>query len=137
MTDAPPDLTRRELDVMAILWRVDAASVADVQDALEDDLAYTSVLTVLQGLERKGHIGHEKVGRKYLYRALTSARAAGEPLLDRILDSLYRRSPVRLVAHLVEGRDLSDDDLREIRSMIDARLDDEGASRESGEGEDA
>lgn len=127
MTNAH-DLTPRELDVMAVLWREEAASVAVVQDALDADLAYTSVLTVLQGLERKGHVAHEKAGRKYLYRALTSSREAGEPLLDRLLDHLYRRSPVRLVAHLVEGGEITEDDLREIRALVDARLE----SSESG-----
>jgi len=116
------DLTPRELDVMAVLWREEVASVAVVQEALDVDLAYTSVLTVLQGLERKGHVEHEKVGRKYLYRALTSSREAGEPLLDRLLDHLYRSSPVRLVAHLVEDGGVTEDDLREIRALVDARL---------------
>ncbi len=129
MTESP-DLTSRELDVMAILWRSEPASVADVRAALDDDLAYTSVLTVLQGLERKGHVAHEQSGRKYLYRAVTSSREAGGPLLDRILENLYRRSPVRLVAHLVDGREISESELREIRRLIDARL---GADQE-GEG---
>lgn len=123
--DSTSDLTPRELDVMSVLWRVDAASVADVREALADDLAYTSVLTVLQGLERKGHVTHEAEGRKYLYRALTSSREAGAPLLDRLLRSLYRRSPVRLVAHLVDGRKVTDDELREIRRLIDERLGDD------------
>lgn len=107
---------------MAVLWRAESASVADVRAGLEDDLAYTSVLTVLQGLERKGHVAHERAGRKYLYRPVTSSRDAGGPLLDRILESLYRRSPARLVAHLVEDRDVSEADLREIQRLIDARL---------------
>lgn len=129
------DLTPRELDVMAVLWRGAPASVADVRAALDDDLAYTSVLTVLQGLERKGHVTHEASGRKYLYSAVTSSREAGAPLLERILENLYRRSPVRLVAHLVEGHDISEDDLRRIRSLIEERLDDPTgpAARDGGE----
>ncbi len=116
----PIDLTPRELDVIAVLWRRESASVADVRAALDDDLAYTTVLTVLQGLERKGHVTHQREGRRYLYRAVTSSRDAGAPLLDRLLDSLYRRSPVRLVAHLVER--VSEEELKEIRGLIDERL---------------
>ena len=125
MSEPTSDLTPRELDVMAVLWRHHGVSVADVRDALDADLAYTSVLTVLQGLERKGHVTHEKSGRKYLYRAVTSAREAGEPLLDRLLDSLYRRSPVKLVAHLVDRARITEGELREIRALVEARLDGE------------
>lgn len=120
------DLTPRELDVMAVLWELEKASVADVQERLADDLAYTSVLSVLQLLEHKGHVTHERVGRKYLYRPSTSVREAGEPLLDRLLESLYRRSPVKLVAHLVDRSGMTEDELREIRALVDRHLPTEG-----------
>ena len=116
------DLTPRELDVMAILWELERASVADVQERLDDDLAYTSVLSVLQLLEHKGHVTHEREGRKYVYRPSTSVREAGEPLLERLLESLYRRSPVKLVAHLVDRSSMSEDELREIRELVDRQL---------------
>lgn len=131
MTDVQ-DLTPRELDVMAVLWKCDSASVAEVQGALEAELAYTSVLTVLQGLERKGHVAHRKDGRKYLYRAVTSSRDAGGPMLDRLLDHLYRSSPVRLVAHLVEGEGVTDEDLRKIRQLVDEQLGDAGDDARGG-----
>lgn len=116
------DLTPRELDVMAILWELGEATVADVQARLEDELAYTSVLSALQLLEHKGHVTHEREGRKYVYRAATSARDAGGPLLDRLLESLYRRSPVKLVAHLVDRSGITEDELREIRALVERRL---------------
>lgn len=122
-------LTPRELDVMAALWALGDASVAEVQERLDDDLAYTTVLSVLQLLEHKGHVTHERDGRRYRYRARTSARDAGGPLLDRLLESLYRHSPVRLVAHLVDRGSVSEAELEQIRELIDRRLAD-GADEE-------
>lgn len=117
-------LTPRELDVMAILWRLGDGSVQDVRDRLDEDLAYTSVLSVLQLLEQKGHVGHRKEGRAYRYFPLVEPEEAGETMLDRVLDTLYESSPVRLVAHLVDSRRLSGEDVERIRALLDRR--DEG-----------
>ncbi len=118
----PQTFTPRELDVMAALWALGDASVAEVQARLDDELAYTTVLSVLQLLEHKGHVTHERDGRRYRYRPTTSARDAGGPLLDRLLESLYKHSPVRLVAHLVDRGSVSDAELEQIRRLIDQRL---------------
>ena len=57
----------RELAVMSVLWRLGSANVSEVRDALEEDLAYTSVLSALQTLEEKGFVRHESEGRAYRY----------------------------------------------------------------------
>ena len=57
--------TNRELDVMAVLWEAESATVAEVRDRLRDDLAYTTVLTVLRTLEEKGYVGHTQHGKAY------------------------------------------------------------------------
>lgn len=124
--------TPRELDVMAALWALGDASVAEVQARLDDDLAYTTVLSVLQLLEHKGHVTHERDGRRYRYRPTTTARDAGGPLLDRLLESLYRHSPVRLVAHLVDRGSVTEDELEQIRSLIDRRLAEADADADHG-----
>ncbi len=118
-----PDLTPREFDVMSVLWELGEASVAEVREQLADPLAYTSVLTVLQLLERKGHVAHRRVGRRYAYTPVTSTRDAGDPLLDRMLESLYRHSPARLVAHLVDREGITRDELRQIQELVERRLD--------------
>lgn len=112
-------LTPRELDVMAILWRVGEGSVQDVRERLDEELAYTSVLSVLQLLEQKGHVGHRKEGRAYRYFPLVEPEAAGETMLDRVLDTLYGNSPVKLVAHLVESRRLGPEDAERIRALLE------------------
>ena len=55
--------TDRELDVMGVLWERGASTVAEVQTSLHDELAYTTVLTILRTLEEKGHVSHEEAGR--------------------------------------------------------------------------
>lgn len=114
--------TPRELDVMSILWERGEATVKDVRESLGDDLAYTSVLSQLQLLESKGHVAHRRDGRAYRYRPLTPAHEAGETALGRVLDRLYQNSPVKLLAQLVETSDVSEDELEEMRRLIDERL---------------
>ncbi|MCH7775980.1 MAG: BlaI/MecI/CopY family transcriptional regulator, partial [Gemmatimonadetes bacterium] len=53
-------LTKRELDVMSVVWELGSATVGEVRDRLTDDLAYSTVLTVFRTLETKGHVRHEQ-----------------------------------------------------------------------------
>ena len=68
-SDSPGDeamevtFTDRELDVMGVLWERGPSTVTEVREGLADELAYTTVLTVLRVLEEKGHVGHEEEGR--------------------------------------------------------------------------
>ncbi|MEX0912613.1 MAG: BlaI/MecI/CopY family transcriptional regulator, partial [Gemmatimonadota bacterium] len=64
------NFTDRELDLMLVLWERGPSTVAEVREALDDDLAYTTVLTVLRVLEEKGHVAHTEEGRAHRYRAL-------------------------------------------------------------------
>lgn len=65
-------LTDRQLDLMNLLWERGSATVREAKDALDDDLAYTSVLTVFQTLEKNGHVRHEPDGKAYRYYARTT-----------------------------------------------------------------
>ena len=125
--------TRRELDVMSVLWDLGEASVREVRERLDDDLAYTSVLSQLQLLERKGHVAHRREGRSYRYRALAEADAAGATAIDRVLGTLYRNSPLRLLAQLVEHEDVAVEDLEAMRRLIDERLGAEGQGQRGGD----
>ncbi|MDP2471223.1 MAG: BlaI/MecI/CopY family transcriptional regulator, partial [Candidatus Palauibacterales bacterium] len=60
-------LTPRELDIMAVLWRRESGTVNEVWESLDDDLAYSTVLTMLRTLEAKGHVRHEAEGKAYRY----------------------------------------------------------------------
>ena len=82
----------RELEVMSILWRLGSATVSEVRDAIEEDLAYTSVLSALQILEEKGYVRHESEGRAYRYYPTVKAERAGGSALARIREAMVRLS---------------------------------------------
>jgi BlaI family transcriptional regulator, penicillinase repressor len=114
--------TDRELDVMAVLWDRGSATVAEVRERLPDDLAYTTVLTVLRTLEEKGHVAHRGEGKAHRYYPLVERRVAGRSALARLIDTVFNGSPELLLTQLVSDRDLSDDELKRLRKLMDARL---------------
>ncbi len=114
--------TDRELDVMAVLWDRGSATVADVRERLPDDLAYTTVLSVLRTLEEKGHVDHREEGKAHRYFPLVERRVAGRSALARLIDTVFNGSPELLLTQLVSDRDLSDDQIKKLRRLLDARL---------------
>ena len=117
-----PAFTERELDIMSILWRRGAATVAEVREELNEDLAYTSVLSAMQSLEEKGYIDHEAVGRAYRYRPLVAADAAGGSALTRVLDKIFHGSAEQLLAQLVSEREIAPEELKRMRKLLQERL---------------
>ena len=114
--------TDRELDVMAVLWDRGSATVAEVRERLPDDLAYTTVLSVLRTLEEKGHVDHGEEGKAHRYFPLVERRVAGRSALARLIDTVFNGSPELLLTQLVIDRDLSDDQIKNLRRLMDARL---------------
>ena len=118
----PVSLPPRELEVMTVLWELGDATVAEVRERLRDLLAYTSVLSALQLLEHKGHVGHRREGRAYRYHALIEPREVRESTLKRIIRRVYRDSPARLVAQLLEQEEMTKEELESLREMVERRL---------------
>jgi predicted transcriptional regulator len=114
--------TDRELDVMSVLWDLGSATVAEVRERLADDLAYTTVLTVLRTLEQKGHVGHSGEGRAHRYRPLVKREAAGRSALRRLVETVFDGSPALLLTQLVSDKHLSDEELRRLRRLLEERL---------------
>ena len=114
--------TARELDLMAVLWDMGSGTVTEVRDGLADDLAYTTVLTILRTLEEKGHVGHEAEGRAHRYRPLVEREQAQESALDRITQTLFSGSTELLLTHLVSDKDLSDAEAERLRALLNERL---------------
>lgn len=112
----------RELEVMSVLWRQGSATVSEVRDALEEDLAYTSVLSALQTLEEKGYVRHEAEGRAYRYFPTVDAERAGGSALARIRDAIYHGSADRMFAQLVSDRSVSREQLERMRRLLTERL---------------
>ena len=120
-----PTFTPRELDVMSILWRAGSGTVAEVKDELGEELAYTSVLSVLQTLEEKGYVRHDAEGRAYRYYPTVDPDEAGGSALRRIWDAIFEGSAAQLFAQLVSDRRLSREELERMRRLLAERLKEE------------
>jgi predicted transcriptional regulator len=112
----------RELAVMSVLWRLGSANVSEVRDALDEDLAYTSVLSALQTLEEKGYVRHEADGRAYRYFATVEAERAGGSALARIRDAIFHGSAERMFAQMVADKRVSRKELEKMRKLLAERL---------------
>ena len=117
--------TDRELDMMEILWDRGPSTVAEVREALNEDLAYTSVLTILRILEDKGYIGHAQEGRAHRYHPLVAREAASRSAVRRLTSRMFDGSPQLLATQLVSDRDLSQRDLERLRKLLETRLGEE------------
>jgi len=116
------DFTDRELDLMSVLWRLGSGTVAEVRDGLEDDLAYTTVLSVLRTLEAKGHVRHTGEGKAHRYFPTVEREAAGAHGIRRLVDKVLAGSTEALLSQLVSDRKLSKQKLTKLRAMLDERL---------------
>lgn len=114
--------TDRELDVMQVLWEHGPATVAEVRGRLDENFAYTTVLTVLRTLEAKGHVDHEEAGKAHRYYATVSQEAARRTALSRMVDRIFGGSTELLLTHLVEDRKLSADDIERIRALMKRQI---------------
>ncbi|SRR5882762_11719939 len=114
--------TDRELDVMSVLWDVGPATVAEVRERIADDLAYTTVLTILRTLEQKGYLSHAEDGRAHRYKPLVKREVAGRTALRRLVDKVFDGSPELLLTQLVSDKNLSDEELRRLRKLLADRL---------------
>ena len=114
--------TDRELDVMNVLWDRGSATVTEVREALPDDLAYTTVLTILRTLEEKGYITHEEEGRAHRYVPAVERDKAGKSAVGKMLRKLFSGSPEMMLTHMVSDKKLSQADLKRMRKLIDEQL---------------
>ena len=117
MTDL--HLTQRELDIMSVLWERGEATVTEVRDRVDKDLAYTSISSMIRTLEMKGYVSHRRgEGKTHVYFPVIDAEKAGESVLGRVLDKVYGGSPIKLLAHLMDQHRLADKELARMRDLL-------------------
>ena len=116
-----PTLTEAELRLMNVLWRRGDSTVGEVAKALPKDsrLAYSSVLTTLRILERKGYVRHKKLGRAFVYHPLIAPEDAQRSAVRFVVSRFFKNSPELLVLNVLENEDLSAEELRKLRTMIE------------------
>ena len=117
MTDL--HLTQRELDIMSVLWELGEATVTEVRDKIDPGLAYTGISSMIRTLEMKGYVSHRRgEGKTHVYFPGIAAEKAGESALSRVLDKIYGGSPIKLLAHLVDQKKLSEKELARMRDLL-------------------
>ena len=117
------DLGDLQAAVMETVWKLREATVEQVRRKIRRPKppAYTTVLTVMQKLEKAGWLEHRREGRAYVYNATRTRSEQGSLSLQRFVKRVFGGDPKRMLQHLLESEDLSQTDLAEIRKMIDQR----------------
>ena len=113
-------LTQRELDIMSALWEMGEATVTEVRDKVDPDLAYTSISSMIRTLELKGYVSHRRgEGKTHVYFPVIEAETAGETVLGRVLDKIYGGSPIKLLTHLIEQKKIPPRELAKMRDLLE------------------
>lgn len=121
--------TQRELDIMSILWRRGSGTVTEVKDDYGSEAGYTGVLKLLQILEEKELVRHEKEGRAHRYYPVVGPEEAGGAALGRIVDKIFLGSAEMAVARLVSDRRLDRAEVERLKRLLDESLDEEADGR--------
>lgn len=113
--------TDAELEILQVLWKHGTATVRFVNDTLNATrkVGYTSTLKVMQIMHEKGFLDREEQGRSHLYRALIKEQAAQKLLLDRMVDTAFGGSAMKLVMQALGGEKTSREELAQIRDYLD------------------
>ena len=113
-------LTRRERQIMDILFRLGRATAAEVMDALPGNSSYSTVRTQLRVLEEKGHVRHEDDGVRFVYLPALARHTARKSALRHVVETFFEGSAEKAVAALLggEGARLTDDQIDRIAEMI-------------------
>lgn len=116
-------LAELQLAIMQVLWDRGSATVAEVRSHLAPgrDLAHTTVGTMLSKMEGKGLVRHRSEGRSNVFRPAVGREQVSRSMVTDLADRLFGGDVTQMVCHLLEGSDLSAQDLAELRAMIDAR----------------
>jgi len=120
--------------VMEVVWGLGEATVQQVRDGLEREPlpVYTTILSVMQKLEKAGWLTHRAVGRSYVYLPSRSRQEAGATSLRTFIDRVFGGDRLLMFQHLLEDEGLSDDDLKSLKTMIDRRRKDKDKERHLG-----
>jgi predicted transcriptional regulator len=123
MTKGFHGLGSLQSEVMELVWKHGELTVAQLAEAIgrRRAITYTTVLSAVQKLEKKGWLKHRAEGRAYLYTATRDRQQVGSSKLKELLKSAFAGDPRLLLASLLEDARLTDDDLIELRKLIEQR----------------
>jgi BlaI family transcriptional regulator, penicillinase repressor len=115
----PLGLSRRERQIMDILFRLGQASASEIWKQMPDAPTYTTTRGLLRVLERKGHVAHEKDGVRYLYRPIARKADAGSSVLAHVVRTFFDGSPARAMAALLGNtRELDAEEIERLTTIV-------------------
>ncbi|MCI0452448.1 MAG: BlaI/MecI/CopY family transcriptional regulator [Candidatus Latescibacteria bacterium] len=116
-----PSLSRREREIMDVLYSAGSASAGEVQGRIPSPPSYSAVRATLRVLEQKGLITHEHDGKRYIYRPTVALNKARRSAVDHLLKTFFDGSAAGAVAALLEnpGADLTEEDLDRMAALIE------------------
>ena len=114
-------LADREAELMQVLWEQGPSTVAEVQKHLHAGLAYTTVLSMLQKLEKKGFVRHQEEGRAHRYESTIRREAAQRSAVRDLAAKLFDGSAALLLTRLVHDETLSAEDIQRIELLLRER----------------
>jgi BlaI family penicillinase repressor len=124
MSTIPP--TDRELEALKVLWDRGEATVRDLADAMnagakqggDDELAYTTVLSLLQVMEQKGLVGHRREGKAYVYIPRAERQSTIRRMASSFLEKVFDGAVDEYLVHALESKRLSSDELDQLDAML-------------------
>jgi predicted transcriptional regulator len=118
---APPQVSRRERQILDILYKAGRATAADVRQAMPAAPSYSAVRTLLRILEDKGHVRHEQDGTRYVYMPTVARDTAKRSALRHILNTFFEGSTTQAIAALLDedSRRLSPEDWERLQAAIE------------------
>ena len=120
MKKSKTKLTDAELEIMHVVWELDGGTVREVHNRLNQQrpLAYTTVMTMMNILEEKGHLTRRKQGRAYHYQPVRPKSQVISGMVDDFVGRVFEGSAAPLVLSLVKDNKISQTDLEEIARLI-------------------
>src|SRR5688572_10176010 len=113
--------TEKELEILQIIWKMRAASVKDVHEALGGDDAngYTTILKLMQIMHEKGLVTRQKSGKLHLYEAVPTMEKTRQQILDKMIQTVFQGSAAQLVMSALGNKKSSTEELREIKKYLE------------------
>jgi predicted transcriptional regulator len=117
----PGNLSRRERQIMEIVHGKGSVSVGEIRAAMPQPVSYSAVRVIVNVLEKKGHLRHTRLGKRYVYRATSSRARVVQGALKHLLSTYFEDSLHKAVAAMVQlhAKDLSDEDVRQLIDAIE------------------
>jgi predicted transcriptional regulator len=119
MAHASDPLSRRERQIMDVIYARGQATAAEVTSALPDPPSYSAVRALLRILEQKGHLRHQEEGPRYVFVPTVSRDRARRSALRSLVKTFFDGSPAQAAAALIDQADMSDEDFDRLAALID------------------